>query len=177
LRVGPYGAALFLAFAVVETPSPAAAGPPFLTDDPEPVDYDHWEVIGFSMGTMTHGDSAGILPGVEVNFGPLPNVQLHVKVPGGFNSQSVTGTQFGYGDTEVGVKYRFINPGEGDWWPQVAIYPVVIAPTGDAARGLGSGAKRWLTKFGQVDKWNFCLRAARVPRIRSDDDETSSPDA
>ena len=37
--------------------------------------------------------------------------------------------------------------------------------------------KRWLAKFGQVDKWNFCLRAARVPRIRSDHDETSSPDA
>jgi len=37
--------------------------------------------------------------------------------------------------------------------------------------------ERWLAKFGQVDKWNFCLRAARVPRFRSDHDETSSPDA
>jgi TolB-like protein len=36
--------------------------------------------------------------------------------------------------------------------------------------------ERWLAKFGQVDKWNFCLRAARMPRIRSDDDETSTPD-
>jgi len=37
--------------------------------------------------------------------------------------------------------------------------------------------QRWLAKFGQPDKWSFCLRAARVPRIRSDHDETSSPDA
>jgi hypothetical protein len=37
-------------------------------------------------------------------------------------------------------------------------------------------SQRWPAKFGQVDKWNFCLRAARVPRIRSDNDETSSPD-
>ena len=38
------------------------------------------------------------------------------------------------------------------------------------------GRQRWLAKFGQVDKWNFCLRAARMPRIRSDHDETSTPD-
>jgi hypothetical protein len=140
MRVRPFVTGLFLVIEVAGRVSPVAAGPPFLTDDPEPVDYDHWEIIGFSMGTIVHGDSAGILPGVEVNYGAMPNVQLHVKVPVDFNSQSVTGSQFGYGDSEFGVKYRSINPGEGDWWPQVAIYPVVIAPTGDAARGLGTGA-------------------------------------
>jgi hypothetical protein len=55
-------------------------------------------------------------------------------------------------------------------WASVAIWPSTI-------RCSQPHALRWLTKFGQVDKWNFCLRAARVPRIRSDDDETSSPDA
>src|SRR5690242_9296675 len=30
---------------------------------------------------------------------------------------------------------------------------------------------RWLAKFGQVDKWKFCLRAARMPLIRSDNDK------
>jgi hypothetical protein len=38
------------------------------------------------------------------------------------------------------------------------------------------GPQRWLAKFGQVDKWSFCLRAASMPRIRSDHDETSPPD-
>jgi hypothetical protein len=36
--------------------------------------------------------------------------------------------------------------------------------------------KRWLGKFGQVDKWNFCLSAARMPQIRSDYVETSTPE-
>ena len=27
------------------------------------------------------------------------------------------------------------------------------------------GVQRWLAKFGQVDKWNFCLRAARMPQV------------
>jgi hypothetical protein len=30
-------------------------------------------------------------------------------------------------------------------------------------------SQKWLVKFGKIDKWNFCLRAARLPRIRSDD--------
>jgi hypothetical protein len=140
LRVGHFAIGLFLVFVAAGPPSPATAGPPFLTDDPGPVDYGHWEIIGFSMGTLVQGDAAGVLPGVEVNYGSLPNMQLHVKALVAFNSQSVTGTQFGYGDTEFGVKYRFVNPGEDDWWPQLAVYPVVIAPTGNTERGLGSGA-------------------------------------
>jgi len=28
--------------------------------------------------------------------------------------------------------------------------------------------ERWSAKFGQVDKWRICLRAAMMPRIRSD---------
>jgi hypothetical protein len=149
---------LVLALAVtgVAPPSSAVAGPPFLTDDTEPVDDGHLEIIGFSMGTMVHGDTAGFLPGVEVNDGALPNVQLHLKAAVAFNSQSATGTEFGYGDTEFGVKYRFVNPSEDDWWPKVAVYPTVIAPTGNAARGLGTGAIHaflplWVQK--DLGKW------------------------
>src|SRR3954453_24238732 len=35
----------------------------------------------------------------------------------------------------------------------------------------------WLGKFGQTDKWKICLRAARMPHIRSDNGETSTSDA
>jgi hypothetical protein len=37
--------------------------------------------------------------------------------------------------------------------------------------------QRWPDKFGQADKWSFCLRAARVPHIRSDNGKTSTSDA
>ena len=53
-----------------------------------------------------------------------------------------------------------------------------VGDAGDVVhRGGMAAVERWLAKFGQPDKWSFCLRAARVPRIRSDHDETSSPDA
>ncbi|MDA8230113.1 MAG: hypothetical protein M0006_02120 [Magnetospirillum sp.] len=146
--------ALLPAVAVLGAAWPALAGPPYLTDDPEPVDYGHWEVYGFATGSVVRGDSAGILPAMEVNYGALPDVQLHVMVPIAYNSQSVTGNQFGYGDTEFGVKYRLVNPGEGDWWPEIGIFPTVVAPTGDAAKALGTGRTHeylpvWLQKtFG-----------------------------
>ena len=50
--------------------------------------------------------------------------------------------------------------------------------TGGSTRGdpivyiLSGVGQRWPAKFGQVDKWKLCLRAARMPRIGSDHDET-----
>jgi hypothetical protein len=131
--------------------TPAVAGPPFRTDDPEPVEHQHWELDFFSAGTKVKGDTSGVLPGVEANYGLFPDVQVHLIVPLAFDMPSGGATNFGIGDTEFGVKYCFINPGEGDWWPQVAVFPLVTASTGSAKRGLGAGVTReflpvWLQK-------------------------------
>jgi hypothetical protein len=134
----------------------AVAGPPFRTDDPEPVDYQHWEVYGFSTGTKVTGDTSGFVPGVEVNYGALPDLQLHVIVPMAFDAPAGSGVKFGMGDTELGVKYRFVEEDENGWRPQVGIFPLFEAPTGNAQRGLGAGVGReflpvWIQKgFG---KW------------------------
>jgi putative transposase len=39
-----------------------------------------------------------------------------------------------------------------------------------------AGQERWPGKFGQLDKWSFCLKAARMPRTRRDHDETDAPE-
>ena len=137
-------------------PCPVLAGPPYLTDDPEPVDYKHWEVYLFSMGTWARGEAAGVAPGVDANYGAWPGVQLHAGAQFSFNRQAATGAQFGIGDTEFGVKYRFVETDEehGSW--QISAYPIAFVPTGDAGRGLGTGRVHaslplWIQKdFG---KW------------------------
>jgi hypothetical protein len=59
---------------------------------------------------------------------------------------------YGYGDTELGVKYRFVQ--EGKTTPMVGVFPLVELPTGDVSRGLGTGTTRvflpvWIQKsFG-----------------------------
>ena len=39
-------------------------------------------------------------------------------------------------------------------------------------------SQSWLRKSEQGDKWSFCLTAVKInPRIRRDDEQTSTPDA
>jgi hypothetical protein len=135
---------------------PAIAGPPFRTDDPEPVELGHWEIYGFTAGTHVRGDTGGALAGLEVNYGAAPNLQLHLVAPLAFDSPAGAPSQTGIGDVELGAKYRFVTPDEGDWYPQVGTFPLLEIPSGDARRGLGGGKLRsflplWLQKdFG---KW------------------------
>ena len=89
----------------------AQAGPPFRTDDPVPVDYQHWEVYGFSQATHVRDDTSGALPALEVNYGAAPNLQIHLVAPLAFDAPEGSGMQYGYGDTELGVKYRFVDHG------------------------------------------------------------------
>jgi hypothetical protein len=119
--------------------APALAGPPFITDDPEPVELGHWEVYGFSAATQVEGDKAGTLTGIEINNGAAPELQLHAIVPLAFDAPKNGPTQTGLGDIELGAKYRFFNPSEGDWRPEIGMFPLIELPTGDAARGLGAG--------------------------------------
>jgi hypothetical protein len=62
------------ALATVVAGGPAFAGPPFITDDPEPVDLDHWEVYAFSAGANGRGDTTGLGPSMEVNYGAAPGL-------------------------------------------------------------------------------------------------------
>ena len=130
------GLSWLAAFSVLPS---AYAGPPFITDDPEPVDLGHWEVYGFSAGASGHGDTTGLGPSLEVNYGAAPGLQLHFIGGLAYDDQPGGKVLMGLGDTEFGAKLRFINPGEDDWYPQVGIFPLVEVPTGNAKRGLGAG--------------------------------------
>jgi len=136
---------------------PTLAGPPFLTDDPETVDYQHWEINTYAAGGQVRSEASGVAPGADINYGALPNVQVHINISMAYDQLSGGPLNYGYGDTELGVKYRFINPGEDDWWPQVAVYPLLEVPTGDASKGLGATGKMreflpvWLQK--DFDEW------------------------
>ena len=132
----------------------AMAGPPFVTDDPEPVEYRHWEVYLASQMTRGSEGWAGTLPHLEVNYGAVTNLQLHLIAPMAFVSPAHGTEHIGYGDTELGAKFRFVK--ESGWMPSIATFPLLELPTGDRAQGLGSGhadvfVPLWLQKtFG---KW------------------------
>ncbi len=151
VRIAAATAALLLLVA-----ARAIAGPPFRTDDPEPVELHHWEVYGFSAGTHVQGDTSGVLPGIEINYGAAPELQLHLVAPLAYDRPEGGDTKFGYGDTELGAKYRFVQEDTNGWRPQIGVFPLVEAPTGDEERGLGTGHVHeffplWLQK--SIGKW------------------------
>ena len=128
------------------------AGPPFVTDDPVPVDYRNWEFYIASQDTRTSDGWSGTAPHFELNYGPVTNVMLHLIAPLVYDAPDNGTTEYGYGDTELGVKFRFVQ--ETAVLPQVGTFPLVEAPTGDSSRGLGGGEWQaflplWLQKsFG-----------------------------
>jgi putative hydrolase of the HAD superfamily len=63
------------------SPRSDLAGPPFQTDDPEPIEFRHYEFYTFasSDGTPVETDTSG--PALEFNWGALPNVHLHIILP------------------------------------------------------------------------------------------------
>lgn len=134
-------------------PQIAQAGPPFVTDDPEPVEYQHWEIYLAAQYKHDRAQDSSTLPHLEINYGAIPNVQIHLIAPLVYVKPEGESSQYGYGDTEVGVKFRFIK--ETDYLPQVGIFPMVEFTTGDTGKGLGNGRTQyflpiWLQKnFGQ----------------------------
>ena len=103
------------------------AGPPFDTDDPEPVGFRHWEYYLSSINTFQAGVWAGTAPHLEANYGLVPNVQIHLLVPMNYLYVKNEGSSFGYADTEVGAKFRFIS--ETDSRPQIGTFPLIEIPT------------------------------------------------
>jgi hypothetical protein len=132
-------------------PQELRAGPPFVTDDPEPVEYQHWEFYLASQNSKTAGDWSGTAPHVEVNYGVVSNVQLHLIAPLACDAPSAGPTHYGYGDTELGVKFRFIE--ETEHMPQVGVFPLLEVPTGSAKDNLGNGHLQALLPLWLQKSW------------------------
>jgi hypothetical protein len=123
-----------LVLAAALWPGAAHAGPPFLTDDPEPTDTGHWEIYAplFEAGGRGR-DFDGTL-GAEINYGAAENVQLTIGLPAAYRHDAA-GWRWGAGDLEAAVKYRVYHNERAGL--QIAVFPGVTLPT--ASRGLGAG--------------------------------------
>ncbi len=119
----------------------AFAGPPFLTDDPEPVDLHHVEVNLIGQRTRAAIGRSGSVSG-EVNVGCAAETQCHLALPVTFNDPASGRSHAGLGDVELGVKYRFLDRPHDGW--SAGVYPTLFLPTGDAGRSLGNGRAQLL---------------------------------
>ena len=132
---------------------PAVAGPPYVTDDPEPTDPGRWEIFSFVAGDRVQGATEGEA-GLDINYGGAENLQLTLGLPIEYEREHAL--HRGLGDVEVAAKYRFLRQAEGSALPDVAIFPAVSLPTG--TNGFGSRkAGLFLPIWAQKDFGDWSL--------------------
>lgn len=126
---------------------PALAGPPLITDDPDPVDKGHWEInIPYTLD-LSHPDADGKrtwtheAPLLDINYGAFEGMHVKLEVPTPLIiDEPGQGPRAGIGDASLGTKIRLINE-EKDGTPfSLSIFPALGIPTGDSGRGLGTGS-------------------------------------
>jgi hypothetical protein len=132
--------------------TPAMAGPPYLTDDPEPTDYRHFEIYAFSNGTATQGDVSGE-GGIDFNYGGAPNVQLTATLPVDYDFPTAGAPAGDLGNIELAAKYRFLT--QASVGLDVAVFPRVFLPSPSSNVGEQHASfllPVWMEK--DWDKWS-----------------------
>ncbi|HXC56441.1 MAG TPA: transporter [Rhizomicrobium sp.] len=112
---------------------PALAGPPYVTDDPEPTDTGHYEIYLYAGGTTTRAGASGA-GGIDFNYGAAPDLQLTAVLPLAWNSPyGGPGGSAGLGNVELAAKYKFLH--QDDAGVDVAFFPRVFLPAGSPQIG------------------------------------------
>jgi hypothetical protein len=130
---------------------PAAAGPPYVTDDPQPTDRGRWEIYNFVAGSHVAGDTAGEA-GLDLNYGAAQDLQLTLVIPAAFDRAEGT-THTGMGVVEAAAKLKVLH--EDKDGVDLAIFPrlfLATAPARFASRHTNLLLPVWAGKdFG---KWS-----------------------
>jgi hypothetical protein len=124
----------------------AIAGPPYVSDDPEPTDYQHYEIYLFTNGMNARDGTSGA-SGLDFNYGAAPDLQVTGMVPIAYQYPVTGSTVAGFGNFELAAKYRFLHQAEIGW--DVAVFPRVFLPSVSARVGEGHASlllPLWLEK-------------------------------
>lgn len=129
-------------------------GPPFQTDDPTPVDLEHYEVYASGEADGTAAVMTSVGPTFGFDWGAIPNIQLHAILPlgGAWHSNDpaylpgrVGESAFGLTDLELGLKWGFIKQTKRR--PQIGSFTVGERP-GQERCGSGEADCAWWVFLG-----------------------------
>lgn len=132
---------------------PAVAGPPFITDDPQPTDLGKWEIYNFGDGVHVPGETSGEA-GLDFNYGGAKDLQLTAVFPAAYDSTGGR-TSWGSGDIELAAKYKFLHQ-DGPVGLDVAVFPRVFVPSAFDRSSDDRHASLLLPLWAQKDwgKWS-----------------------
>lgn len=157
----------------------AVAGPPYVSDDPEPTDFQHYEIYLFAGSTETR-EGASRAAGLDFNYGATPDLQLTAVFPLAYDNPSSGASVAALGNIELAAKYRFLHKADLGW--DVAVFPRLFLPSASARVGeshtslllpiwLQKDLERWSTFGGGgcvlnrgADSHDFCLAGWALTR-------------
>jgi len=104
--------------------APALAGPPYVTDDPEPTDPGRWEIYNFVDGDHTPGVTSGEA-GFDINYGAAKDVQLTLVLPAAYVDAGAF--DVGGGQIEAAAKFKLLH--QDGFGLDLAVFPRAFIPT------------------------------------------------
>jgi hypothetical protein len=179
-RQSTWGLGSVIAAVATALAVPANAGPPYLSDDPIPTDYRHFEIYALAAGDHTHDGDAGVA-GIDFNYGATPDLQLTAVFPVEYERPHGGGSiSSAFGNIELAAKFRFLHQESFGW--DVAVFPRVFLPSLSNGFGaqhasllipiwIGRDVGEWSTFGGGGcelnhggDDQNFCLAGWALTR-------------
>jgi hypothetical protein len=157
----------------------AVAGPPYVSDDPQPTEFRHYEIYVFANGTSARDDASGAA-GIDFNYGATPDLQLTAVFPVAYEHSRDANSVTGVGNIELAAKYRVLHGVTSGW--ALAVFPRVFLPSGSSQVGeshyslllplwLERDSDRWSTFGGGGcvlnrggDSRDFCLAGWALTR-------------
>lgn len=143
--------------AAFSLPAMAQGGPPYYTNDPGTPGNHNWEINLGYMPFFYSNQSVSHVPDVDINFGIGDRIQLTYENAWLRVQNPSSSTEFGLGQSNPGVKWRFCDKGESGL--NISIFPQLFLnnPNDAVRRGITAATETFLMpmelskKVGPVD--------------------------
>lgn len=135
----------------------AQGGPPYYTNDPGTPGHLNWEINLGYMPFLYSDQSVTHTPDVDINFGVGDRIQLTYENAWLRVHNPMSATEYGVGQSNPGVKWRFYDAGESGL--NISVFPQLFLnnPNDAVRRGITPASESFLLpfefskKFGPVD--------------------------
>jgi hypothetical protein len=138
---------LSLVFFLAAGSALAQGGPPFYTNDPGTPGNLNWEInLGYMPFFYSH-QSVSHTPDLDINFGVGDRIQLTYENAWLRVQNPSSATEFGLGQSNLGVKWRFYDAGESGL--NISVFPQLFVNNPDDAvrRGITPASDTFLLPF------------------------------
>ena len=138
---------LVLFFFLAAASALAQGGPPYYTNDPGTPGHLNWEINLGYMPFFYSNQSVSHTPDVDINFGIGDRIQLTYENAWLRVQNPSSRTEYGLGQSNAGVKWRFYDSGESGL--NISVFPQLFLnnPNDAVHRGITPASEAFLLPF------------------------------